>query len=169
VAGVIMEVFFISRIDKKVSKGLPIEKEKNMTDKTREKELNEAIQAGERALKSLRTAEERLGSARNWGVWDILGGGLITNMIKHSKINDASCYLESAKTDLRIFQRELQDIPDYGNLDVDIGGFLSFADFFFDGIFADCMVQSKINEIRNHVHRAIEKVEHLLAELRIIN
>ncbi len=139
-----------------------------MTDETRKKEVNEAIQAGERALRSLRDAEEKLSSARNWGVWDMLGGGLITDLIKHSRMNDASSYLESAKADLRIFQRELKDIPDYESLNVDIGEFLSFADFFFDGLLADYLVQSKINEARNNVHRTIQKVEKLLAKLKVI-
>ncbi|WP_027643437.1 hypothetical protein [Enterocloster clostridioformis] len=137
-----------------------------MTDEARRREINEAVQAGERALKSLRAAEEKLSSARNWGIFDMLGGGLITDIIKHSKINDASSYLETAKTDLRRFQKELSDIPDYEELRVDIGSFLSFADFFFDGLLVDYMVQSGINGTRNKVETAIRKVEGLLAELR---
>lgn len=137
-----------------------------MTDEARRREINEAVQAGKRALKSLRAAEEKLSSARNWGIFDMLGGGLITDIIKHSKINDASSYLETAKTDLRRFQKELSDIPDYEELRVDIGSFLSFADFFFDGLLVDYMVQSGINGTRNKVETAIRKVEGLLAELR---
>jgi len=137
-----------------------------MTDEARRREINEAVQGGERALKSLRAAEEKLSSARNWGIFDMLGGGLITDIIKHSKINDASSYLETAKTDLRRFQKELSDIPDYEELRVDIGSFLSFADFFFDGLLVDYMVQSGINGTRNKVETAIRKVEGLLAELR---
>ena len=137
-----------------------------MTDEARRREINEAVQAGERALKSLIAAEVKLSSARNWGIFDMLGGGLITDIIKHSKINDASSYLETAKTDLRRFQKELSDIPDYEELRVDIGSFLSFADFFFDGLLVDYMVQSGINGTRNKVETAIRKVEGLLAELR---
>ena len=36
-----------------------------------EKEKREAIEAGQRALSSLRTAEENLNSAKNWGLVDI--------------------------------------------------------------------------------------------------
>ena len=39
----------------------------------RDKEIREAIEAGERALASLRKADEKLGSARNWGLLDIIG------------------------------------------------------------------------------------------------
>ncbi len=37
-----------------------------------EKEKREAIEAGQRALSSLRTAEENLNSAKNWGLVDML-------------------------------------------------------------------------------------------------
>ena len=67
------------------------------------KEVNEAIAAGQRALTSLQAAEAQLGSARGWGIFDMLGGGLITDLVKHSKIHDAQYYLETAKADLKVF------------------------------------------------------------------
>lgn len=137
-----------------------------MTDEMRKKEINEAVRAGYRALESLRRAEGQLSSAKNWGILDMMGGGLFTSFVKHSKLDDASSYIEEAKTDLKRFQKELKDIPDYGELDVDIGGFLTFADFFFDGFFVDYMVQSKINETRNNVQEAIRRVEKVMEELR---
>ena len=42
-----------------------------------EKEKREAIEAGQRALSSLRTAEENLNSAKNWGLVDMFGGGIL--------------------------------------------------------------------------------------------
>lgn len=140
-----------------------------MADENRKKEINEAIRAGERALQSLRKAEEKLSSAGNWGLFDIFGGGLITNMIKHSRINEASSCLDAAKADLRTFQRELKDIHDFSELGIDVGGFLTFADFFFDGLVADVMVQSKIKEARSRVSNAAGRVESLLLKLRTIN
>ena len=137
-----------------------------MTDEIRRKEIVEAIRAGDKALISLRLAQEKLSSAKNWGILDILGGGLITNMVKHSKINDASSYLKEAKDNLRVFQRELKDIPDFTALEIDIGEFLSFADFFFDGFIADYMVQTKISDAKDKIDEAIRKVESLLRELK---
>ena len=137
-----------------------------MTDKIRRQEIDEAIRAGDKALISLRLAQEKLSSAKNWGILDILGGGLITNMVKHSKINDASSYLREAKDSLRVFQRELKDIPDLTALEIDIGSFLSFADFFFDGFIADYMVQTKISDAKDKINEAIIRVESLLRELK---
>ncbi len=131
-----------------------------------EKERQEAIRAGERALNSLRDAEHYLGSARLWGIVDLFGGGGLSGLLKHSKISDASRSMERAKADLRSFQRELGDVAGLENMQIDIGGFLTFADFFFDGLIADWLVQSKIQNARRQVSEAIARVEQILAALR---
>ena len=141
-------------------------KGKSMSSYMMDKEIQEAIISGERALNSLKNAQEKLNSARNWGIFDMLGGGFITDLIKHSKMSDASSYMEDAKRDLLVFQRELRDVQGHVELKVDISGFLTFADFFFDGIIADYLVQSKIAEARSQVEQAISIVEQLLADLR---
>lgn len=137
-----------------------------MTEERRRQEVQEAVRAGERALLSLYTARDRLVSARGWGIWDMIGGGLVSSMVKHSKINEASSYLDRAKMDLKVFQKELKDIPDFSDLGIDIGGFLSFADVFLDGFFADYLVQRKIDDARRQVEQGIRKVESLLGQLK---
>ena len=130
------------------------------------KEIYEAIAAGERALSSLYAAQDKLKSARGWGVIDLFGGGLITDMVKHSKMNDASRYMEDAKFHLKAFQRELKDVNLSLDLRMEVGGFLSFADFFFDGLVADYLVQSKIASAREQVEDAITMVKNILTSLR---
>ena len=137
-----------------------------MSNDIMRKEMAEAIQAGERALKSLRSAQSQLNGAKNWGLFDMLGGGLFSSIIKHSKMNDASRYMEEAKRDLLTFQRELRDVSVPLELKMEIGSFLSFADFFFDGFVADYLVQSKIAEAREQVDYAIYKVENILNDLK---
>lgn len=132
----------------------------------RQKEISEAIYAGERALESLREAEKQLGSAANWGMLDILGGGTISGFMKHMKVNSASQCVENARRDLEMFRDELGDIRDIKDLHVDIDGFLTFADFFFDGVLADLFVQSKISEGKRNVREAIWRVEGILQRLR---
>lgn len=130
--------------------------------KTMTEEVREARAAGIRALNSLRQAQRCLDSARGWGVLDILGGGLITNLVKHSKLSDAQRCVDQARYDLDVFRRELADV----NVpDVQIDGFLSFADFFFDGFLADFMVQSRINESRARLEDACRRVEDVLRML----
>ena len=125
----------------------------------RQKEIGEAIRAGERALGSLRDAERQLNSAGNWGLLDIFGGDTVSGLMKHLKINNASKCVESARRDLEVFR-------DIENLNVDVGGFLTFADFFFDGFLADIFVQSKISDSKKQVQEAIRRVEDILRTLR---
>ncbi|QNM07075.1 hypothetical protein H9Q78_13115 [Qiania dongpingensis] len=130
------------------------------------REVCEAIEAGEQALYSLKCAEDQLGSARGWGVWDMFGGGFFASLIKHSKIDDAREEIERAKLHLLKFQKELSDIQVPMEFKVEIGSFLTFADFFFDGLVADWMVQSRIQEAREQVEDARMRVEEILMSLR---
>jgi hypothetical protein len=130
-----------------------------------EKEKREAVDAGYRALQSLRSAQAELNSAKNWGLVDLLGGGLISGLVKHSKMDNAQRYMEQAKYDLSNFSRELNDVNMACNLNIDVGDFLSFADFFFDGFVADWLVQDRINEARRQVEDAIRRVQEIIRQL----
>ena len=129
-------------------------------------EIREAIEAGERALRSLRDAKSSLSSARGWGMVDIFGGRGLSGLIKHVKIGDARSSLDRASADLDRFGRELSDVREIQGLDIEIGDFLTFADFFFDGFLADMMVQSKIRQAQGKIDDAIDRVEDLLRRLR---
>lgn len=130
------------------------------------KEAQEAINAGERALSSLRAAQNELSSARNWGIFDMFGGGFISTLVKHNKMDNAQHYMEQAKYDLNSFSKELRDVNMSVNLNINTGDFLSFADWFFDGFVADWLVQDRINEARHQVDEAIRRVEDFVRQLR---
>ena len=132
----------------------------------RNKEIREAIAAGERALSSLRAAQNKLNSARSWGFLDMFGGNFITGLIKHSKVSDASRYVDDARRDMAAFQNELGDIQDLQNMDIRIGDFLTFADFFWDGFLSDILVQSKIYDARRKIADAINRTESVVRKLR---
>ena len=132
----------------------------------RDIEIREAIDAGKRALRSLKEAKSSLSSARNWGLFDLFGGRTISGLMKHVKIGDAKSSLNQAKYDLERFSRELSDVRDLQGLDIEIGDFLTFADFFFDGFFADILVQSKIRQAQDNIDNAIYRVETMLDRLR---
>ena len=110
------------------------------------KEINEAIQAADQTLSYLVKAQKYLDSAGNWGIFDMLGGGFITTMIKHGKMRDAEDTLTAAKDSIQSLKKELNDINQIIDVNLDIGDFLYFADYFFDGLVTDWMVQSKVRE-----------------------
>ena len=131
-----------------------------------EKEKREAMEAGNRALHSLREAQTNLDSARNWGLWDMFGGGTITSLIKSSRMDRAKQNMEQAKYDLRNFSRELNDVNMACDLHIDTGDFLSFADYFFDGFVVDWMVQDRINTAKRQVEEAIRRTESIVNQLQ---
>lgn len=134
--------------------------------KTRnEVEIQEAKLAGQQALMALEEAEDYLKSAKNIGIWDMLGGGLLADMMKHSRLDKASRCMETARDRLQHFQKELKDIQIPADIRMDIGSFLTFADFFFDGMIADWMVQNKIQEAREQVEDGLIMVRTVLEDL----
>ena len=130
------------------------------------KEKDEAYRAGQQALNSLRLAQQQLNQAKNWGIADILGGGLIISMVKRQKMNNAQQYITQAKADLERFRRELSDVRELNYIDIDTSDFMSFADWFFDGFVVDFMVQSQINTARRQVDEAVMRVERILSLLK---
>ena len=98
----------------------------------------------------MHNAESDLKSAGGWGIFDILGGGMITSMIKHSNMNSAQKHMNEARYALQRFSKELRDVDE----DLD----------FHNGII-DFMVQSKIEEAKKQVQRAIRRVEEIKDQL----
>lgn len=133
-----------------------------------QREVNEALQAGNQALRSLEQAKASLNSAGNWGIVDLLGGGLISTFAKHSKMNDAERLVQQARSDLKRFQRELEDVDAVADFHIETSDFLAFADYFFDGLIADWLMQSRINDAKQQVDTAIRRVEEILRKLRAI-
>ena len=108
------------------------------------KELTEAIWAGKDALRTTHQVLETLDSAKGWSTWDIVGGGLLVDIAKHRELDHAQEQVEQLQIDLRRFKTELVDVEITAELQVSVDGFLKFADFFFDGLFADWAVLDHI-------------------------
>ena len=131
-----------------------------------QKEVQEAVRAGKEALGLLEQAKECLNSAGNWGIVDMLGGGLISTFVKQSKMGDANRLVEKARSALKQFQKELKDVQSLEEINIETGDFLAFADYFFDGMIADWFMQSRIKDAKRQVEDAIQKVKGILEQLR---
>lgn len=128
-------------------------------------EIQEAISAGENVLEGLERALSRLDSAEGWGTFDLFGGGLISDLAKHSCIDDAKMEVERTQGLLRLFQSELADIDISTEIMIETNGFAKFADFFFDGLIADWFMQSKINQSQDNVLSVRNKVQEVVEKL----
>ncbi len=131
------------------------------------REIREAIHAGEAALSGLTRVESSLQSAENWGVWDVLGGGMLADMAKHSRLDDARSEVSQVQQLLGKFQRELSDVSGVQtNPIVEIGGFETFADTFFDSLIIDWVVQSKIQQSLKNTQTLYEQVDKVISGLK---
>lgn len=129
-------------------------------------ELEEAIAAGTLVKQALEKALSSLEGAQNWGTIDMFGGGAITGAVKHNHIDEAASHIHVAQTRMRDFQKELLDIEEESNLEVDMSGLLKFADFFFDGFVVDWMVQGNISDSLNETSNQLTKINSLIDKLK---
>ena len=133
-----------------------------MSTYNEQKEVDEAINVANEALYHLEQAKEMLDSAGNWGIVDLLGGGMLTTFLKRSKMSDANKELSKAKDALQRLAKELRDVRGFPEMRIDMGDFLGMADYFFDGAVADWLTQSKISDAKRQVNDAISEVEGIL-------
>ena len=129
-------------------------------------EIKEAISAGYSARSTADRILSELEDADGWNTWDMFGGGgIITHMAKHSHLDEAQDLVSDLQSKLRRFKTELADIQITANMQVNVDGFLRFADYFFDGLFADWAVGDKINQSMNSVSSTKSQISRTLDKL----
>lgn len=133
--------------------------------KSQEKELREAISAGTAARYTADDIMSALDSAEGWGTWDLFGGGLIADLAKHGELDEAQSMIEQLQSQLRRFKTELADVTVQADFQVNVDGFLRFADYFFDGLFADWAVMDRIGRAKEQVDRTMAQIAGVLRQL----
>lgn len=128
-------------------------------------EIDEALGAVDDALGCLDAAARDLKSAGNWGWFDIFGGGFLTSMLKHGKMETAQRHLVAAQEVLARLADELHDVEGFAGLGPDVSDFLLAADWLFDNAFMDAMVQQRIIESQDRVAKAVSQCEQLRDQL----
>ena len=140
--------------------------ERIATLEAQKKEIREAASVGYSARSVADRVLSSLESADDWNTWDMLGGGgIITHMAKHSHLDDAQELVEQLQGYLRRFKMELADVRIDADLQVGVDGFLRFADYFFDGLFADWAVGSRIDSSMSSVRRTRSQISATISKL----
>lgn len=141
--------------------------EQKITDlQARMREIKEAVSAGRSARITADRILSKLESADGWNTWDLLGGGgIITHLVKHSHLDEAQDLVSQLQSDLRRFRTELADIQISADVQVSVEGFLRFADYFFDGLFADWAVGNRISQSQSSVSKTKSQIEQTMREL----
>lgn len=128
-------------------------------------QINGALAVIDRLLPLTDQAERKFKSARNWGFVDLLGGGLVTDLIKYSRLNSAGGIMSEISGLLNELRRELGGLEMPSDYQMRLGGFSTFADFVFDGVLADAWVESKIISSIDQVRLLRERLVTLRREL----
>lgn len=131
------------------------------------KELLEAKRAVENVLTLSESAKRSFESARGWSTYDtFFRGGLIADIAKYSKIDEANNAVSRINSSSNIMNKELRDVDlaFHENMDT-IGQGERFFDIAFDNIFSDLNVRSKIQNNLSSLSQYIRKLESTLRVL----
>ncbi len=132
------------------------------------REIDEARDAGDKASRALGGALDKLGSAEGMSMWDtFLGGGLIVSAIKYSEINSSDDLVHRAQRALRHFETELMDVQNVAteSFTVNKNDIFTFTDVFFDNIFSDWMVHSRITDAKSKLNVVLQDVRRVQDQL----
>ncbi len=140
-------------------------KEKELTKQIFE--MNEALSEGRETRRIGETAESLLDSAYNWATYDAFAnGGILSHMAKYDKIDSSQEAIYQLQNQLAKFTRELKDVENVyleGSFGIDSG--TRAIDFWFDNIFTDLNVRSKIASDRDRVGELMSRVEAIIHKL----
>ena len=128
-------------------------------------QVRQAIHLTDQLISCLDEAERHLSSARNWGFLDVLGGGFFVDLIKHSKLNNAKVTMDKVNYLMGELQRVMGSIAIPADYRMKIGGFATFADFFFDSGIVDVYMTAKIMSSLTEVRKLRDKCYDLKSRL----
>jgi len=130
------------------------------------REIREALSAGRQAISTVEAILDDLDDAEGWATWDTFGGGgLISDLMKHDHLDEAQTKINRLQIELRNFKTELSDVEVHADIQVRIDEFLKFADYFFDGLFADWAVMDKIEQSTNQVMHTKNELTAVISKL----
>lgn len=132
-----------------------------MENRPQQSQINEALSVIDKLIPLVNDAEHNLAGARNWGFLDVIGGGFIVDLIKHSKLNNATNSMEQVNYLMQKLQHILGSMNS-NDYSMNVGNFAALADFLFDGFIADIYMTSKIMNSLDEVRKLKQK----LCELR---
>jgi hypothetical protein len=119
-------------------------------------EVREALSAANAARRHLQEAEAMLGKARDWASYDtFFGGGLLTDAMKYDRVESAERLLRDADQALARLATELADVDMATTARVDIDGLTRTFDVWFDNVFTDWSVRTRIAEAHDRTRTAL--------------
>lgn len=129
-------------------------------------EVDEAVRAGKAVLRNINRAIDELNSADGWATWDMFGGGLVSDLIKYDKIDEAEELMVDVEISVERYQSELKDIsPQFRPVFTFVSSSHRAIDIFFDNIFIDISTKKRIQENIEELYAFKKEVKELQEEL----
>lgn len=137
-------------------------------------ELAEAKAAGSRAVEALGQMERSLEKAHDLGVWDAwTKGGILVDLAKHERLEEAESWAEESRVALTAFQRELRDVDAAIQApSIEIDSWDRGFDIWFDNLWTDWSILNRIDDaldrVRdtgNHLHGLLDRLKVRLAKV----
>jgi hypothetical protein len=130
--------------------------------------MEEAIAAGQNAVVYADKILTYLDKADNWSTADFFLDSFLVDLAKHDNLDKATVEIGNLQTALGKFKSELADVTIDKNISIQIDGFLTFADYFWDGIFSNLEVQRKISDASRQVLDVKYKIQDTISTLTLM-
>jgi chromosome segregation ATPase len=131
-------------------------------------EVNQALGAAYRVRSTAQSALESLKSAEGWATYDAFTrGGIISHVAKYSHIDDAERCFHTLSSQIRNLKSELKDVHGLTTSGLsEISSGQRAVDFWFDNIFTDLSVRSKVRDNADQVNDLLRSVNSVESSLK---
>ena len=147
----------LSQLDTEPARQLKELDDRRSALQNQKKQLREAVLEGTTARRNAERLLKYLKEAEGWGTYDMLGGGMVSALAKHSKLDEAA---EAARDLQRATTRFYSELRDVQNDLPDLSFSQSWrtADLMFDHIYIDWKVLSKIQAARDRADAVYRRI-----------
>ena len=130
-------------------------------------ECHELEATANQAERALGDCLQKLNSAGNWATYDtFFHGGILAASMEHQRVDEATLMISASQAALQRLGAEIQALHEPAALLPEVSPGLKTANIWFDNIFSDWMVRSRINASQDAIETTRGKVTHLVMELR---
>ncbi|MET8837051.1 hypothetical protein ABZV78_24480 [Micromonospora sp. NPDC004540] len=133
------------------------------------RELTEAVGAARNAEGALHHLRELLSRAADWSTYDVMGGGLVTSMVKHDILDEAADASARVDRALAALRTELADLPGPAPDPSarEVGELTRFTDIWMDNLLTDLVVLRRVERSLDESSRSQGEVAALRRVLEL--
>ncbi|MBQ8518633.1 MAG: hypothetical protein IJ455_03375 [Agathobacter sp.] len=128
-------------------------------------ELEEALDVGYKAFDLADKISAELNEAHTMAELDTFMDSIFVDMQKQEHMNHAQDMISDLRNELRRFKTELADVQIESDIQIEMDDFSKFADWFFDNIFTDWDIKTKIE---NAISQTVDTREQITSTINVL-